>query len=77
MLFCVPGVDMSHGDMDSPTGETNLDSLNDSDSAVILEDGPGSDHEHCGYPRFRSAEIPPRNSYQLILKNKEKLTGNN
>ncbi|XP_034233955.1 uncharacterized protein LOC117640987 [Thrips palmi] len=46
------GVDAA-ADLDSPTGETNLDSLNDSDSAVIMEDGPGSDHEHSVYPRFR------------------------
>lgn len=47
------GVEMTHADLDSPTGETNLDSLNDSDSAVIMEDGPGSDHEHGVFPRFR------------------------
>lgn len=37
--------------IDSPTGDTNLDSLNDSDSAVVLEEG----NEHDGtFPRFRS-----------------------
>lgn len=47
------GADAADVLLDSPTGETNLDSLNDSDSAVILEDGPGSDHEHSAFPRFR------------------------
>ncbi|KAK3928825.1 Serine/threonine-protein kinase N1 [Frankliniella fusca] len=46
------GLDLAaHGDLDSPTGETNLDSLNDSDSAVIMEDGHGSDQEHPVYLR--------------------------
>ncbi|KAJ9582045.1 hypothetical protein L9F63_003628 [Diploptera punctata] len=41
--------------LDSPTGETNLDSLNDSDSAVIMEDNVGSDQDIMNIlPRFRS-----------------------
>lgn len=52
MLFSDLGVEVpTHADLDSPTGETNLDSLNDSDSAVIMEDH--SDHEHSVFPRFR------------------------
>ncbi|XP_067011240.1 uncharacterized protein [Anabrus simplex] len=52
------GLDSSNPDLtqyDSPTGETNLDSLNDSDSAVIMEDGLGSDHDIMSVlPRLRS-----------------------
>ncbi len=47
----------AHGDLDSPTGETNLDSLNDSDSAVIMEDGHGSDQEHSVYLRGGGASV--------------------
>ncbi|XP_069685777.1 uncharacterized protein [Periplaneta americana] len=50
------GLDTSNLDLpqfDSPTGETNLDSLNDSDSAVVMEDNVSSDQELM--PRFRSA----------------------
>ncbi|KAL0276117.1 UNVERIFIED_CONTAM: hypothetical protein PYX00_003764 [Menopon gallinae] len=46
-----PLPDISCFAADSPTGETNLDSLNDSDSAVVLEDG--NDHDST-LPRFRS-----------------------
>jgi hypothetical protein len=52
------GLDISNLDLpqlDSPTGETNLDSLNDSDSAVIMEDNVGSDQDVMNMlPRFRS-----------------------
>lgn len=46
-----PLPDVSCFIIDSPTGDTNLDSLNDSDSAVVLEEG--NDHEP-NFPRFRS-----------------------
>lgn len=47
-----PLPDISCFVIDSPTGDTNLDSLNDSDSAVVLEEG----NEHDGtFPRFRSS----------------------
>lgn len=45
-----PLPDISCFVVDSPTGDTNLDSLNDSDSAVVLEEG--NDHEP-NFPRFR------------------------
>ncbi|PSN46378.1 hypothetical protein C0J52_05730 [Blattella germanica] len=52
------GLETSNLDLsqfDSPTGETNLDSLNDSDSAVIMEDNVGSDQDVMNIlPRFRS-----------------------
>ncbi|XP_021922672.1 uncharacterized protein LOC110831223 isoform X3 [Zootermopsis nevadensis] len=51
------GLDTSNLDLqqfDSPTGETNLDSLNDSDSAVIMEDNIGNDQDVMSVlPRFR------------------------
>lgn len=46
-----PLPDVSCFVIDSPTGDTNLDSLNDSDSAVVLEES--TDHEP-NIPRFRS-----------------------
>lgn len=52
------GLDASNLDLphiDSPTGETNLDSLNDSDSAVIMEDNVSNDQDVMSMlPRFRS-----------------------
>lgn len=52
------GLDASNLDLphfDSPTGETNLDSLNDSDSAVIMEDNVSNDQDVTSMlPRFRS-----------------------
>jgi hypothetical protein len=52
------GLDASNLDLphfDSPTGETNLDSLNDSDSAVIMEDNVSNDQDVSSIlPRFRS-----------------------
>lgn len=52
------GLDTSNLDLpqfDSPTGETNLDSLNDSDSAVIMEDNVSNDQDVMNVlPHFRS-----------------------
>lgn len=46
-----PLPDVSCFIIDSPTGDTNLDSLNDSDSAVVLEEG--NDNE-TNFPRCRT-----------------------
>jgi len=76
------GLDTIHLDLpqfDSPTGETNLDSLNDSDSAVIMEDNVNSDQDVMSMlPRFRSGidavtvvrsvsdAIEPGNKYSVL-----------
>jgi hypothetical protein len=74
-------VDLPH--FDSPTAETNLDTLNDSDSAVIMEDDVNNDQDVSGMlPRFRSGinavtivrsvsdAVEPANKYSALRRSK-------